>query len=229
MSQILELFYFLGIVFFAAVTVNSSKYHWILIGILLIPIFWCFGNFYAMDQFPGYNSDHAIHAMMTQDFIISEKDITLESIDLNVGFSKSTNLNGKLFKIVKFRSMRPDAEKDGAKWASKDDNRVTRIGHFIRKYRIDELPQLLNIIKGDILCLVGCEKIYKNLDLNNTMLYDNFLQRAYLALFVGSILLTSREFLVCQGLFAIHFGKAVQAQSINRCVGKLGNTIKQQQ
>lgn len=59
-------------------------------------------------------------------------------------------LNGKLFKIVKFRSMRPDAEKDGAKWASKNDDRVTRIGHFIRKYRIDELPQLFNVFKGEM-------------------------------------------------------------------------------
>lgn len=59
-------------------------------------------------------------------------------------------LNGKLFKILKFRSMRPDAEKDGAKWASKNDDRVTRIGHFIRKYRIDELPQLLNVFKGEM-------------------------------------------------------------------------------
>ncbi|GEA10532.1 TIGR03013 family XrtA/PEP-CTERM system glycosyltransferase [Alteromonas sp. KUL49] len=59
-------------------------------------------------------------------------------------------LNGKLFKIIKFRSMRPDAEKDGAKWASKNDDRVTRIGHFIRKYRIDELPQLLNVFKGEM-------------------------------------------------------------------------------
>ncbi|MFC3094606.1 TIGR03013 family PEP-CTERM/XrtA system glycosyltransferase [Alteromonas sediminis] len=59
-------------------------------------------------------------------------------------------LNGKLFKIVKFRSMRPDAEKDGAKWASVNDNRVTRIGQFIRKYRIDELPQLWNVFKGEM-------------------------------------------------------------------------------
>ena len=59
-------------------------------------------------------------------------------------------LNGKLFKIIKFRSMRPDAEKDGAKWASKNDDRVTRIGHFIRKYRIDELPQLLNVFRGEM-------------------------------------------------------------------------------
>ena len=46
--------------------------------------------------------------------------------------------------------MRPDAEKDGAKWASKNDNRVTRIGNFIRKYRVDELPQLINVFKGEI-------------------------------------------------------------------------------
>lgn len=59
-------------------------------------------------------------------------------------------LNGRLFKIVKFRSMRPDAEKDGAKWASKNDDRVTRIGHFIRKYRIDELPQLFNVFRGEM-------------------------------------------------------------------------------
>jgi sugar transferase (PEP-CTERM system associated) len=58
--------------------------------------------------------------------------------------------DGKLFSILKFRSMRPDAEKDGAKWASKDDNRVTSIGNFIRKYRIDELPQLFNILKGEM-------------------------------------------------------------------------------
>lgn len=59
-------------------------------------------------------------------------------------------LNGKLFKIIKFRSMRPDAEKDGAKWATTNDTRVTRIGQFIRKYRIDELPQLLNIFRGEM-------------------------------------------------------------------------------
>ncbi len=58
--------------------------------------------------------------------------------------------HGKLFDILKFRSMRPDAEKDGAKWASKNDSRVTSIGAFIRKYRIDELPQLINVLKGEM-------------------------------------------------------------------------------
>jgi sugar transferase (PEP-CTERM system associated) len=59
-------------------------------------------------------------------------------------------LNGHLFNIIKFRSMRTDAEKDGAKWATANDTRVTKVGHFIRKYRIDELPQLLNIYRGEM-------------------------------------------------------------------------------
>ena len=59
-------------------------------------------------------------------------------------------IDGKPFQILKFRSMRPDAEAGGAQWASKNDSRVTAIGGFIRKYRIDELPQLFNIIRGEM-------------------------------------------------------------------------------
>ena len=59
-------------------------------------------------------------------------------------------LNGEPFKIFKFRSMRVDAEANGAVWAKKNDDRVTVIGSFIRKYRIDELPQLINILLGDM-------------------------------------------------------------------------------
>lgn len=58
--------------------------------------------------------------------------------------------NGKFFKIYKLRSMYEDAEKNGAQWAIKDDPRITKVGKFIRKTRIDELPQLINIIKGDL-------------------------------------------------------------------------------
>ncbi len=62
---------------------------------------------------------------------------------------------GRSFTIYKFRSMRQDAEADGvAKWASTGDNRITRVGQVIRKYRIDELPQLFNILLGDM-SLVG--------------------------------------------------------------------------
>ena len=60
-------------------------------------------------------------------------------------------LNGHVFTLLKFRSMRVNAEKDGkAVWASKNDNRITLVGRFIRKTRIDELPQIINILKGDM-------------------------------------------------------------------------------
>jgi sugar transferase (PEP-CTERM system associated) len=64
-------------------------------------------------------------------------------------------LNGRLFNVVKFRSMRTDAEKDGKpRWACAADDRVTRVGRFIRKFRIDELPQLFSVL-GNSMSLVG--------------------------------------------------------------------------
>jgi sugar transferase (PEP-CTERM system associated) len=60
-------------------------------------------------------------------------------------------LNGALFTVYKFRSMRTDAEADtGAVWASKDDPRVTPLGNIIRKIRFDELPQIVNVLKGEM-------------------------------------------------------------------------------
>ena len=58
--------------------------------------------------------------------------------------------NGQPFMLLKFRSMRVDAETDGPVWASKGDNRATRLGKIIRKVRIDEIPQFWNILKGDM-------------------------------------------------------------------------------
>ena len=64
-------------------------------------------------------------------------------------------LNGRLFNVIKFRSMRIDAEKDGKPiWAKADDDRTTKVGKIIRKLRIDELPQLFSVLKGDM-SLVG--------------------------------------------------------------------------
>jgi len=57
---------------------------------------------------------------------------------------------GGSFFVIKFRSMCQDAEKNGAVWAQKNDSRVTRFGGFIRKVRIDELPQLWNVLKGEM-------------------------------------------------------------------------------
>jgi len=58
--------------------------------------------------------------------------------------------DGKDFSVIKFRSMRQDAEKNGPQWASENDPRVTRVGRIIRKLRIDELPQFINVIKNDM-------------------------------------------------------------------------------
>jgi len=64
-------------------------------------------------------------------------------------------LNGSLFKVWKFRSMFTDAEASGhAQWATENDNRVTAVGATLRKYRLDELPQLFNVLKGEM-SLVG--------------------------------------------------------------------------
>ena len=63
-------------------------------------------------------------------------------------------LRGKCFSLLKFRSMRPDAEAAGAQWAVDNDPRATKVGSFLRKYRFDELPQFINVIRGDM-SLVG--------------------------------------------------------------------------
>jgi len=57
-------------------------------------------------------------------------------------------LGGRVFNVLKFRSMRTDAERNGAQWATKGDTRVTRVGSFIRMCRIDELPQIICVFRG---------------------------------------------------------------------------------
>lgn len=63
-------------------------------------------------------------------------------------------LDGRRFRLYKFRTMRCDAEQHGAVWARPNDERVTRVGRFLRQTRLDELPQLFNVLKGDM-SLVG--------------------------------------------------------------------------
>ena len=81
--------------------------------------------------------------------------IKLESAGPALYRQERVGLDGRSFSIAKFRSMRTDAEKDGQpRWASANDDRVTRIGNVIRRLRIDELPQLFNVLRGDM-SLVG--------------------------------------------------------------------------
>ncbi|WP_112353350.1 exopolysaccharide biosynthesis polyprenyl glycosylphosphotransferase [Shewanella benthica] len=63
---------------------------------------------------------------------------------------KRTGQYNTQFEVIKFRSMSVDAEHGGAQWASKNDARVTRVGKFIRKTRVDELPQIFNVLKGEM-------------------------------------------------------------------------------
>lgn len=68
--------------------------------------------------------------------------------------ARRTGRYGYPFTMLKFRTMVPDAERLGGLSTAKDDPRVTRIGKYLRKYKLDELPQLLNVLKGDM-SLVG--------------------------------------------------------------------------
>jgi sugar transferase (PEP-CTERM system associated) len=63
---------------------------------------------------------------------------------------RRVGVGGRCFEVYKFRSMRTDAEQQGARWASQNDPRVTRVGAVLRKYRLDELPQFINVIRGDM-------------------------------------------------------------------------------
>ena len=80
--------------------------------------------------------------------------IKMDSKGPVIYMQKRVGKEGKIFNLYKFRSMRVDAEANGAVWAKENDSRVTRVGRYIRKCRIDEIPQLWNVLKGDM-SLVG--------------------------------------------------------------------------
>jgi len=87
--------------------------------------------------------------------VLAALAVKLESPGPILYRQERVGLNGKTFNVVKFRSMRTDAEKDGVpRWATAGDSRVTRVGRVIRKLRIDELPQLFSVLSGDM-SLVG--------------------------------------------------------------------------
>ena len=88
--------------------------------------------------------------------------IKLETTGPAIFAQQRIGLGGVSFTMYKFRSMVTDAERGGAQFAARVDKRVTRVGKFIRKYRIDELPQLYNVLRGDM-SLIGPRPEQKNL------------------------------------------------------------------
>lgn len=76
--------------------------------------------------------------------------IKLESRGPVLYRQKRVGEDGKIFHLYKFRSMRTDAEANGPVWAEENDQRVTRVGRVIRKLRLDEIPQMFNVLKGEM-------------------------------------------------------------------------------
>lgn len=84
-------------------------------------------------------------------YLLSALAVRLESSGPVLYRQERVGLHGRPFRLLKFRSMRADAEKDGVpRWAASNDQRITRIGRFIRLTRLDELPQVFNVLKGDM-------------------------------------------------------------------------------
>jgi len=87
-------------------------------------------------------------------FLLVPLLICMESKGSVLFSQERVGLGLKTFNVLKFRSMREDAEKDGAQWAQASDPRITRVGYWLRKLRIDEIPQLINVLRGEM-SLIG--------------------------------------------------------------------------
>ncbi|RYE52492.1 MAG: TIGR03013 family PEP-CTERM/XrtA system glycosyltransferase, partial [Sphingobacteriales bacterium] len=92
----------------------------------------------------------AFFAVLWPFMLLTAIAVKLESPGPILYHQVRVGLNGRHFRIYKFRSMRQDAEKNGAVWAKKNDSRVTKVGAFIRNTRLDELPQLYNVLAGSM-------------------------------------------------------------------------------
>ncbi len=127
---------------------------------LIYPSWVIYSNGFASNNYLRNTLDWIFNATMAFFLLLLTWPVMLITailIKLEEGFGapvfylqERVGLDGEPFHIIKFRSMCVDAEKNGAQWASKNDSRTTRIGNFIRKYRVDELPQIYNVMRGDM-------------------------------------------------------------------------------
>jgi len=127
---------------------------------ILIPSWMIFGSGFRRDFFRRY-SERAFDMVASVALLVGSLPVmalTVLAIKLEEGIrapvfygQPRVGYAGRVFRVFKFRSMREDAEKDGqARWASTNDDRITRVGRIIRKVRIDELPQLFNVLAGQM-------------------------------------------------------------------------------
>lgn len=127
---------------------------------LIYPSWVIYSNGFASINYLRNNLDWFFNAVMaTVLFAVTWPVmlITILMLKLDEGLrapvfyrQERVGIDGKPFNIIKFRSMRLDAEKLGAQMACENDPRITKAGNFLRKYRIDELPQMYNVIRGDM-------------------------------------------------------------------------------
>ncbi|ALO36469.1 sugar transferase [Colwellia sp. MT41] len=127
---------------------------------LIYPSWVIYSNGFASNNHLRNTLDWIFNAVMAVFLLLITWPIMLIAVicmKINEGFSapifykqERVGLDGEPFNIIKFRSMRLDAEKNGAQMASENDSRITKVGQYLRKYRIDELPQIWNILHGDM-------------------------------------------------------------------------------
>ncbi|MGL4337065.1 MAG: sugar transferase [Turicibacter sp.] len=102
--------------------------------------------------------------------------VYLESPGQVIFVQKRVGKDGEIFKLYKLRSMCLDAEKEGQKWAEKNDKRILKVGKIIRKLRIDEIPQVYNILKGDM-SIVGPRPEVLKLTCDFNEIHPGFIDR----------------------------------------------------
>lgn len=101
-------------------------------------------------------------------YIVISLLIQLDSKGGIIYKQERTGKGGTIFKVLKFRTMRPDSFSKGALTVGSRDPRITNIGYYLRKYKLDELPQLFNVLLGDMSFVGPRPEVKKYTDLYNT-------------------------------------------------------------
>ncbi len=132
------------------IPIQHINHHWILPNLTAIP-----NNFYSV----FHNATNYIFSLALILFFLPFFPLIMAAIKLDspgpiLYCQNRIGKNGKNFTLFKFRTMDENAEKTGTAWTVKKDPRITKVGNWLRKFRLDELPQLLNVLIGEM-ALIG--------------------------------------------------------------------------